>query len=102
MAPIHKQLASGQWDTLSLVKQLANVDSDVARTARWYGKDQQRCEQAFNRTQELLDLRLWTIGGKAGGKNSRARVNCCATPCSVGKPTAVTWLPSTAISSSSQ
>jgi len=30
----------------------------VARTARWYGKDQQRCEQAFDRALELLDLTI--------------------------------------------
>ncbi len=58
MAPIHKQLAAGQWHTLSLVEQLANVGSDVARAARWYGKDRQRCEQAFKRAVELLDLTI--------------------------------------------
>ncbi len=58
MAPIHDQLASGRWYSLSLVEQLANVGSDVARAARWYGKDQQRCEQAFDRSIELLDLTI--------------------------------------------
>lgn len=58
MAPIHKQLAAGQWHTLSLVEQLANVGSDVARAARCYGKDTQRCEQAFDRSIELLDLTI--------------------------------------------
>ncbi len=38
------------------MEQLANVGSDVARAARWYGKDPQRCEQAFDRAVELLDL----------------------------------------------
>lgn len=44
MAPIHEQLA--------------NVGSDVARAARWYGKDPQRCEQAFDHAVELLDLTI--------------------------------------------
>lgn len=58
MTPIHKQLAAGQWHTLSLVEQLANVGSDVARAAQWYGKNPQRCEQAFDRALELLDLTI--------------------------------------------
>jgi len=58
MAPIHEQLAAGRWHTLSLMEQLANVGSDVARAARWYGKDPQRCEQAFDRPIELLDLTI--------------------------------------------
>jgi hypothetical protein len=48
MAPIHKQLVAGRWHSLSLVEQLASVGSDVARGARWWGKDQQRCEQTFD------------------------------------------------------
>lgn len=58
MAPIHEQLASGRWQRLSLMEQLANVGSEVGRAARWYGKDQQRCEQAFERALELLDLTI--------------------------------------------
>ena len=58
MALIHKQLAAGRWHSLSLVEQLANVGSDVSRAARWYGKDQQRCQQAFERALELLDLTI--------------------------------------------
>jgi hypothetical protein len=37
---------------------LANVGRDVARAARWYGKDRQRCERAFLRKLELLDLTI--------------------------------------------
>jgi len=61
MAPIHEQLASGRWHSLSLVEQRANVGSDVARAARWQEKDRQRFEQAFDRVLELLDL---TIAGE--------------------------------------
>ncbi|MDF0667243.1 MAG: hypothetical protein P0119_14370 [Nitrospira sp.] len=61
MALIHEQLTAGRWHTLSLVEQLANVGSDVTRAAHWWGKDQQRCEKAFDRTLELLDL---TIAGE--------------------------------------
>ena len=54
----HADLAAGRWQTLPLVEQLANVGSDVARAARWHGKDHQRCEQAFLRALELLDLTI--------------------------------------------
>ena len=58
MAPLHERLAAGRWHTFSLMEQLANVGSDVARAARWYGKDQQRCDHAFDRAVELLDLTI--------------------------------------------
>jgi hypothetical protein len=60
----HCDLAAGRWQTLPLVEQLANVGSDVGRAARWHGKDSVRCEQAFFRALELLDLTIadprWT------------------------------------------
>jgi hypothetical protein len=78
MAPIHEQLAAGRWHTLSLVEQLANVGSDVARAARWYGKDQQRCEQAFDRAVELLDLTIADERWKGRRKElTRARELLC-------------------------
>lgn len=58
MTYFHADLAAGRWRTLSLAEQLANVGSDVGRAARWYGKDPQRCEQAFLRALELLDLTI--------------------------------------------
>ncbi len=58
MAPVHEPLAAGRWHSLSLMEQLGNVGSDVARAARWYGKDQQRCQQAFERALELLNLTI--------------------------------------------
>jgi len=59
MSHQHANLATGRWQTLSLVEQLANVGSDVARAHRWQQKDPQLCEKAFVRALELLDL---TIG----------------------------------------
>jgi hypothetical protein len=56
MEYLHANLAAGRWQTLSLLEQLANVGSEVARAARWQGKDPQQCEQAFLRALELLDL----------------------------------------------
>jgi len=58
MASTHGRLAAGRWHTLSLIEQLANVGSDVARAACWYGKEQLGCEQVFERDLELLDLTI--------------------------------------------
>lgn len=78
MAPIHEQLASGRWQRLSLMEQLANVGSEVGRAARWYGKDQQRCEQPFISTLELLDLTIADDRWKGRRKElTRARELLC-------------------------
>lgn len=78
MANIHKQLAAGQWHSRSLVEQLANVGSDVTRAARWYGKHQQRCEQAFERALKLLDLTITDDRWKGRRKElTRARELLC-------------------------
>lgn len=58
MSYVHANLAAGRWQNLTLMEQLANVGSDVARASRWQGKDPQRCEQAFLRAIELLDLSI--------------------------------------------
>lgn len=80
MAPTHDQLASGRWHSLSLIEQPANVGSDVARAARWHGKDQQCCEQAFDRAVELLDLRIADQRWKGRRKEAtRARELHCDT-----------------------
>jgi hypothetical protein len=74
----HAALAAGRWRTLPLVEQLANVGSDVARAARWYGKDPQRCEQAFLRALELLDLTIADDRWKGRRKElARARELLC-------------------------
>jgi len=73
MAHQHAQLAAGQWQTMSLVEQLANVGSDVARAHRWQGKDPQLCEKAFVRALELLDLTIGDARWK-GRKKELTRV----------------------------
>ena len=54
----HAGLATGKWETMSLVEQLGNVGSEVGRVFRWQKKDQQACEKAFIRALELLDLTI--------------------------------------------
>ncbi len=75
---MHQQLASGRWHSLPLIEQLTNVGSDVARAARWYVKNQKRCEQAFDHTLELLDLTIADERWKGRRKElTRARELLC-------------------------
>ena len=58
MAYLHKNLASGKWQELSLVEQLGNIGSEVSRAFRWQGKDEKLFQKAVERTLELFDLTL--------------------------------------------
>lgn len=59
MSAVHKGLAAGRWDDLSLVEQLGNVGSEVERALRWKEKgDVEHGTRAFDRALELLDLTL--------------------------------------------
>ncbi|MFH0905689.1 MAG: hypothetical protein V1826_03160 [bacterium] len=67
---IHKNLASGQWQTLSLAEQLANVGSEFERVWSWRQKgNQQFSQNAFDRMLELLDLAI--IDSRWGGARRR-------------------------------
>jgi len=54
----HKGLADGRWHTLSAVKQLANIGSEITRAARWKGKDEELFWSAVERAQELFHLTI--------------------------------------------
>lgn len=58
MAYLHKNLASGKWQELSLVEQLGNIGSEVSRAFRWQGKDEKLFQKAVERALELFDLTL--------------------------------------------
>ena len=74
----HVSLASGRWQRMPLVEQLANVGSDVARAYRWQGKDSQSCEKAFVRALQLLDLTIGDPRWKGRRKElTRARELLC-------------------------
>lgn len=61
MKPIHTSLAAGRWQDLSLLEQLANVDSEVERALNWQEKNNpDYSHKAFMRALELLDLTLAT------------------------------------------
>lgn len=55
----HKNLASGNWNDLRLVEQLANIGSEVVRTINWKNKgNAEYAQMAFERALELFDLTL--------------------------------------------
>ena len=56
---LHRGLAGGRWETLTLAKQLGNAGSDVGRAirARTSG-DRERFAPALDRALELLYLTL--------------------------------------------
>ena len=58
----HKDLAAGRWDKLSFVEQMANIGSEVERALNWRAKHNiAYCQQAFERSLELLDLTLGSV-----------------------------------------
>ena len=58
MAYLHKSLAAGRWQTLSLAEQLGNIGSEVSRARRAEGKDDNLFRGATDRALELFDLTL--------------------------------------------
>lgn len=55
----HKTLAAGHWQDFSLVEQLANIGSEVARTIKWRKNyNQENSRLAFERALELLSLTI--------------------------------------------
>ncbi len=58
MKILHKELALGKWQQLTLCEQLGNIGSEVNRALRWKDKDQNNFESAIDRALELFDLTL--------------------------------------------
>jgi len=55
----HKNLAAGRWSRLSFIEQMANIGSEVERALTWQSKHNAGyCQQAFDRSLELIDLTL--------------------------------------------
>ena len=55
---IHKALAAGGWQRISLAEQMGNIGSDVTRAARFENQDKQLFWGAVSRALELFDLTL--------------------------------------------
>ncbi len=58
MAYLHKNLAEGKWHKMSLAEQLANIGSEVGRTAKWQNRDRKIFDGAVARALELFNLTL--------------------------------------------
>ena len=56
---MHKNLADGRWQAMSLAEQLANVGSEFERAWSWRLKEQDQLSQnAIDRMLELMDLTI--------------------------------------------
>ena len=65
----HKKLASGDWNILTLIEQMANVGSEVERTISWKNKGNKKySKMAFIRALELLDLTITCNKNRKGLK----------------------------------
>lgn len=59
MSFIHKELAQGGWQKLSLVEQMANIGSEIERAISWHKKNNQEyARKAIDRALELFDLTI--------------------------------------------
>ncbi|HJU05540.1 MAG TPA: hypothetical protein VJ692_10355 [Nitrospiraceae bacterium] len=76
MAPQHVSLSAGRWQSFSLMEQLANIGSEVARAGRRQGTDPAAAERACVRALELLDLTIQDERWR-GRRNELTRVREC-------------------------
>lgn len=58
MAFLHKELALGGWQKLSLAEQLGNIGSEVLRASRAKDKDEKMFWSGVYRCLDLFDLTL--------------------------------------------
>ena len=55
----HQNLASGRWDELTTIEQMANIGSEVERSIKWKNKGNEKYARlAFERALELFDLTI--------------------------------------------
>lgn len=69
----HQSLASGRWNELTLLEQLANIGSEVSRTISWQKNSYGNPQDAFYRALELIDLSI------SDPKNSKRLREICRT-----------------------
>src|SRR3989344_7991691 len=55
---VHKDLAGGRWNQMTLSDQLGNIGSEVSRANLAEGKDKKRFDGAVDRALELFDLTI--------------------------------------------
>ena len=58
MEVMHKNLAAGGWQKLTLFEQLGNIGSEVGRARSWRNRDEKVFDGAVDRALELFDLTI--------------------------------------------
>lgn len=75
---VHRELASGKWDTFSLAFQMGNIGSEVSRALKWNDKGRQdRMTSSLDRALELLDLSIASATASQRRELCRAREELC-------------------------
>ena len=66
MTAIHKNLAEGRWQKMSLAQQLGNIGSEYSRFKHWQERgDTAKQDQALARALELVDLTIASCSDQA-------------------------------------
>jgi len=55
---LHHDLSQEQWNSISIIDQMANIGTDVGRAINWAEKDKNKSNAACERAIELLDLTI--------------------------------------------
>lgn len=66
MPYLHKNSAEGRWQEMTTAEQMANIGSEVGRSAKWQGKDEKIFYGSVTRALELFDLTLEDARWKGG------------------------------------
>ena len=73
----HKTLEDGRWANMPFIEQMANIGSEISRTANWKEKgSEKRAQAAFDRAIELIDLTLKYGRTHEPGRSSMLRELC--------------------------
>lgn len=68
----HSKKIFERWQTFSLLEQLGNIGSEVARARHWQGKDEKLFRHSTERALELFDFTLedprWHSSARRGGR----------------------------------
>lgn len=65
----HQILATGPWSQMTFIEQMANIGSEVERALNWRERNNAAYSQkAFERSLELLDLTMDSVGSFARAK----------------------------------
>ncbi len=79
------EINAERWASMTLAQQMANIGSEVGRSAKWLSKNKpEMAEGAFIRAQELIYLTIKYSRKGTAGRNSLLRELCRARECYSG------------------